>query len=776
MGSWFIQVQLLLLFIDITKKSNNPCGAFKMAEKSFTSDVLKKLEEQLTCLVCLDHYNDPKILPCLHSFCHQCLEGLPLDPQEGKLILICPACRATTEIPEPGVAGFPTAFFIKGFSEVYNLLKKVSGQQLVSCDNCNNATGASYCEECIKFFCTGCLYIHNNWTPFANHRLIEVASATFQMSSFKQAAATTCTSHKKPLELYCESCHELICHDCIVRIHKGHDYDLINDTYDMHRQVIESSLEPVREQIALVEEAIKTLTKREKMIMQQREATNEEIDVMFKQILNFFLQSKKKLAEDVDLAARDKLHILAQQKKEVEMALIQLTSCCELVEQGLKIGSLEQVLLAKSQMMNRMKSVVKIVRPELFHPLEQADIEIIKKKIDKNVGEVKYSLFSSSCKVKIVAPPVASMGKESTSTISFEFPDGSPAPIPLSLISCYLTPNNNPPNDNSPTECKVTVSTQSGQYKVDFTPIAYGLHELHVKILDVNIPSSPFSIPVSVSPEMKGTPINIITGLKKPWGVDLTENGQVIVSEHNGDCITVLNKEGEKIISFGTSGTGIGQFKYPSGIAVTVNGTILVADTDNHRIQELSIEGESIRCIGKLGNEALQFRYPKGIAVSKTTGQIFVADEFNHRIQVLNPDFTFCHSFGTEGTKPGRFIQPSDMTIDSEGFVYVADKDNHRIQRFTPEGGFVDMFGTLGTASGQLKHPSGITIDDNDLLYVTEDGNCRLSIFTTNGELIHSFGRKVNKRRQFNQPRELALHRCGYLYICDWWNSRLVVY
>ena len=78
-----------------------------MAEKFSTpSDALKKLEEQLTCAICLDHYTDPKTLLCLHSFCHQCLEGLPLDSQGKKLFLSCPTCRTPTQLPEAGVARF----------------------------------------------------------------------------------------------------------------------------------------------------------------------------------------------------------------------------------------------------------------------------------------------------------------------------------------------------------------------------------------------------------------------------------------------------------------------------------------------------------------------------------------------------------------------------------------------------------------------------------------------------------------------------------------------
>ena len=82
----------------------------------------------------------------------------------------------------------------------------------------------------------------------------------------------------------------------------------------------------------------------------------------------------------------------------------------------------------------------------------------------KSIGEVRYS---SSCKVRNVDRHLALMGKESISTIVFEFPDGSPVHLPPSHISCYLSS----PDHNQPIECRVEESTQSGQYKIVFTPI-----------------------------------------------------------------------------------------------------------------------------------------------------------------------------------------------------------------------------------------------------------------------------------------------------------------
>jgi len=505
-----------------------------MAKKSApSSDALKKLEEQLTCPICLDIYTNPKTLPCFHSFCHHCLEGLPkglpLDLQEKKLFLLCPTCRKRTQLPEAGVAGFPIAFLINSFREVYDLLKKVSSDQHVSCDNCKKSDATGYCKQCTKFFCTRCHGVHNEWAPNVDHTVIslnEVASSAFQLPSAKPDVTMKCSSHDKSLKIYCETCHDLICSDCTVRIHKGHEYDLVRDTYDKHRRTIESSLEPVREQIVVVTEALTTLTQREEEIIHQGEMVKDEIHVTVKQIMDLLLKSERKLTEDVDLAVRHKLSMLSQQKQKFETTLGQLTDCYDFVEQGLKVGTPQQVLLAEPQMIDHTNFVIESSTQESFQPLEQADIKLVKiKKIEnihESIGEVRYS----SCKIGNINHQFALMGKESISTIDLEFPDGSSVPLPPSHISCYLTP----PDNNQPIECRVKESTQSGQYEVVFTPITHGLHQLHVKVHDINIPGSPLNITVSISPKMRGNPVKSITGRKSPsvagingpWGIDVT--------------------------------------------------------------------------------------------------------------------------------------------------------------------------------------------------------------------------------------------------------------
>ena len=57
-----------------------------------TEQALKKLEDQLTCGICLDYYTEPKLLQCFHVFCKQCLERLVVCDRQV-LSLDCPSCR-----------------------------------------------------------------------------------------------------------------------------------------------------------------------------------------------------------------------------------------------------------------------------------------------------------------------------------------------------------------------------------------------------------------------------------------------------------------------------------------------------------------------------------------------------------------------------------------------------------------------------------------------------------------------------------------------------------
>ena len=655
-----------------------------MAEKNTaSSEALKKLEEQLTCPLCLEQFTNPKILPCFHSFCFHCLEGLTHELIEGNLCLPCPTCRSPCPNPDKGIASLPPSFVINNLIEVYGLMKKVLGDQQASCDNCDKTNAVCYCKQCFKFFCLDCQQQHDNWKAFSNHQTLsfeELASTAYQLPQAKPEATDNCTDHNKPLEIFCETCEELICQLCTVRKHAGHSYDVVSDTYKKHCDTItKSSLQPLNQQVDRLSQCMTGLIDIRKTINEQSQKTKAEVHLSITELKQVVDETERKLTRDVDIALKHKVCVLDHQIKEVETALGQVRECRDHVEQSLKIGTPQQVLSTKSQMMSRTESVISNVKDITFQPSEQANIKLVKSdninEILKNIGTIKGTVFLPS-KVNASYHRIPMTNQESTITISFDI-----SPVAPYLISCSLTP----PDNSQPIQCSVKESRQSGQYNVVFTSVTRGLHQLHVKVCDIEIPCSPMSVPVSVPPEKRGTPVKTISGLRGPSGVAVTDDGLLIVSERDGNCISLLDKEGNKIRSFGSRGSKRAQLNTPYGSALTSNRTILVADRNNFRIQEFTMEGECLSSVGKKGNGPLQFRSPCSIAVNRSTQQVYVTDRNNHRVQVLNSDFTFSRMFGCKGDKQGRFNEPLDVDVDNEGFVYVTDSGNNRVQKFTPE-------------------------------------------------------------------------------------------
>ena len=266
-----------------------------------------------------------------------------------------------------------------------------------------------------------------------------------------------------------------------------------------------------------------------------------------------------------------------------------------------------------------------------------------------------------------------------------------------------------------------------------------------------------------------------ITGLEYPRGVAVCDNGDIVVAEFDAHCVTIVNKEGEKVRSFGTCtyGTKEGQFTYPRGVAITNDEHILV--TDEHRLHKLTFDGVCVQSVGssKCGSGQLQYDHPRGIAVHPTTGLVFVADSYNSRIQVFNSDLTYAHSITLHGDK--QFNSPYDVSLDSDGCVYVTEYGKHCITKLTTTGEYITRFGSKGSAPGQLYFPSSLTINNN-LVYVSEYGNHRVSVFDTKGTFLHCFGTYGSGEGEFDTPRGITTDTFGNLYVSDSYNNRLVVY
>ncbi|SVC08384.1 uncharacterized protein METZ01_LOCUS261238, partial [marine metagenome] len=149
-----------------------------------------------------------------------------------------------------------------------------------------------------------------------------------------------------------------------------------------------------------------------------------------------------------------------------------------------------------------------------------------------------------------------------------------------------------------------------------------------------------------------------------------------------------FTSEGAFISTWGTKG---GEFDNPVGVAVASDGSVYVAvyerkfpsDTFFHRIQKFTSEGAFISTWGTEGTGDGEFDSPHDVAVT-SDGSVYVADTYNHRIQKFTSDGVFVSKWGTEGYGDGQFNIPNGVAVASDGSVYVAESGNGRIQKFLP--------------------------------------------------------------------------------------------
>ena len=708
-----------------------------MAEKT----LLEKVEEELNCSICLDTYSDPKLLQCLHAYCRKCLVKLVVRDQQGQLILTCPICRHDTPVPANGVAGLQPAFQINHLLEIMEEHKKAAAD------------------------------------PPAEKAEKDSASLTS-----RDKAKVCCREHAgKEVELFCETCGEPVCVKCAIKGGKHHSHDCIelDKAFERYKVEVTASLERMEKQVTTITKALAQLDTRCAEISDQRAAVEADVHTAFGKLQRILDTRKTELIGQLHHITQRKLKGLAVQRDQLETILAQLSSCLGFMRESLKTGSQEEVLSVKSSVVKQVKELTTTFPPDMLKPSTEADtifsaLEDVATAC-RNYGHVftrDVLPDPSKCHATGKGMEAAVVGEMSTAVLQAVNFKGLPCEEPIQLSECELV------SELSGTRTRGSVERKGqSQYEINYQPTIKGRHQLHVKVEGQHIRGSPFTIPAKSPVEKLGTPILTLCGVGQPWGVAINQRGEVVVAEYDGHCVSVFSPSGEKLQTFGTCGSGQGQFRYPRGVAVDGECNILVADSHNHRIQKFTPEGQFLTAVGARGEGPLQFNLPNDIAFNAANKKVYVTDKYNHRVQVLNSDLTFSSSFGKRGSGKGQFNCPCCIACDSTGRkVYVADDNNNRVQVFTADGKFLKMFGRRGDGRGELRAPIGVAIDSNDMVYVSEGGNGRVSVFTSEGVFVTSFGSCGEGPGQFQYPYGVAVDISGVVYVCDLSNHRVQIF
>lgn len=214
--------------------------------------------------------------------------------------------------------------------------------------------------------------------------------------------------------------------------------------------------------------------------------------------------------------------------------------------------------------------------------------------------------------------------------------------------------------------------------------------------------------------------------LTKPIGVAIDDEGKVFVADGSLNRVFAYGPDGNLVFGIGHEG----ELKNPSGVAVDpVNKRLYVADAAKHQVIVYStVDGARVRAIGQRGGYPGQFNFPTNLFVDRH-GRLYVADTLNFRVQIFDADGKVVKTFGTQGDVPGTLNRPKGVGVDSEGHVYIADSSFNNFQIFDTDGRLLLFVGGGGSGPGEFWLPAGLNVDARDRIYVADQGNARVQVF-----------------------------------------------
>ena len=163
----------------------------------------------------------------------------------------------------------------------------------------------------------------------------------------------------------------------------------------------------------------------------------------------------------------------------------------------------------------------------------------------------------------------------------------------------------------------------------------------------------------------------------------VSPSGHIFVSDgYQNACIHKFDANGRLLKSWGSPGTGPGEFNLPHNICSDADGWIYVADRENSRVQIFDEDG-------RFETQINNMHRPSGLAITPGSCPACIVGELASYLEV-NREFPnigpFVSVFDQQsnllsridagegaGLGPGQFISPHSIAYDSKGDLYVGD-------------------------------------------------------------------------------------------------------
>ncbi|ESO82135.1 hypothetical protein LOTGIDRAFT_135199, partial [Lottia gigantea] len=127
------------------------------------------------CSICLEIFQNPRLISCHHSFCFKCLDDFIRNTSKNDKFN-CPVCRKEVKVPPGGVGEFSANFYINSQNESYAKKSRSRKTKLAAEDLPGNSKEVQkdFCEKHpkkeVEFFCVDCKVVACSKCSFSTHK------------------------------------------------------------------------------------------------------------------------------------------------------------------------------------------------------------------------------------------------------------------------------------------------------------------------------------------------------------------------------------------------------------------------------------------------------------------------------------------------------------------------------------------------------------------------------------------------------------------------------
>ncbi|XP_025113702.1 E3 ubiquitin-protein ligase TRIM33-like isoform X2 [Pomacea canaliculata] len=166
------------------------------------------------CAVCTNNFTTPKILPCGHLLCRECV----ISWMDSKRDAGCPLCRCPIVEQSDGsssdtVDALPTDFVMEALVESARVLSKDH-----LCCVCEDVRADFICMQCQVLLCSSCTKAHKKLPVTRSHDVESVSTVTPERLAASRPAL--CADHgDKQAEYFCREHRLAVCSACKANKH-----------------------------------------------------------------------------------------------------------------------------------------------------------------------------------------------------------------------------------------------------------------------------------------------------------------------------------------------------------------------------------------------------------------------------------------------------------------------------------------------------------------------------------------------------------------------------